>query len=148
MKTIASLTFCQDRQTRAPTRLRCPCPRQTAAPRTGAAPNAGWFSLHAGLDIEPHQRAKLERLCRYVSRPPIAEDRLLLTSWGQVRYQLKTSYRDGTTHIAMEPLDLMARLAALVPPPRMHTWTPPIAKRILRFWIAGRDCSHTFGLFV
>jgi hypothetical protein len=86
---------------------------------SGAA-NAGGFSLHAGLDIEPYQRAKLERLCRYVSRPPIAEERLALTSSGQVRYQLKTPYRDGTTHIVMEPLDLMARLAALVPPPRMH----------------------------
>ncbi len=84
------------------------------------AANAGGFSLHADLDIEPHQRAKLERLCRYVRRPPIAEERLALTSSGQVRYQLKTPYRDGTTHIVMEPLDLMARLGALVPPPRMH----------------------------
>jgi hypothetical protein len=47
-------------------------------------------------------------------------ERLALTSAGQVRYQLKTAYRDGTTHIVLEPLDLMARLAALVPPPRMH----------------------------
>jgi len=85
----------------------------------GAA-NAGGFSLHAGLGIQPHQREKLERLCRYVSRPPIAVERLALTSSGQVRYQLKTPYRDGTTHIVLEPLDLMARLAALVPPPRMH----------------------------
>ena len=50
----------------------------------GAA-RAGGFSLHAGLDIEPHQRAKLERLCRYVSRPPMAEERLALSSSGQVR---------------------------------------------------------------
>jgi hypothetical protein len=85
----------------------------------GAA-RAGGFSLHAGLDIQPGQRAKLERLCRYVSRPPVATERLALTSSGQVRYQLKTPYRDGTTHIVMEPLDLMARLAALIPPPRMH----------------------------
>jgi hypothetical protein len=35
-----------------------------------------------------------------------------MASSGQVRYQLKTPYRDGTTHIVMEPLDLMARLAA------------------------------------
>jgi hypothetical protein len=85
-----------------------------------SAANAGGFSLHAGLDIQPHQREKLERLCRYVSRPPIAVERLALTSSGQVRYQLKTAYRDGTTHIVLDPLDLMARLAALVPPPRMH----------------------------
>jgi hypothetical protein len=85
----------------------------------GAA-NADGFSLHAGLDIQPHQREKLERLCRYVSRPPIAVERLALTASGQVRYTLKTPYSDGTTHIVLEPLDLMARLAALVPPPRMH----------------------------
>ena len=49
-----------------------------------------------------------------------ASERLALTPSGQVRYPLKTPYRDGTTHIVLEPLDLMARLAALVPPPRMH----------------------------
>lgn len=43
-----------------------------------------------------------------------------MTSSGQARHLLKTAYRDGTTHIVLEPLDLMARLAALVPPPRMH----------------------------
>jgi hypothetical protein len=74
----------------------------------------------AGVDIPPYLREKLERLCRYVSRPPIAEERLTLTASGPVRYTLKTPYRDGTTHIVLEPLDLMARLAALVPPPRMH----------------------------
>jgi hypothetical protein len=85
----------------------------------GAA-RAGGFSLHAGIDIQPGQRQKLERLCRYVSRPPVAVERMALTSSGHVRYTLKTPYRAGTTHIVLEPLDLMARLAALVPPPRMH----------------------------
>jgi len=100
---------------------------QTVAPRlqgpegepNGAA-RAGGFSLHAGVDIAPNERAQLERLCRYVSRPPVASERLALTASGQVRYTLKTPYRDGTTHIVLEPLDLMARLAALVPTPRMH----------------------------
>ena len=76
--------------------------------------------MHAGVDIALHQRQKLERLCRYVSRPPVASERLALTASGQVRYTLKTPYRDGTTHIVLEPLDLMARLAALVPPQRKH----------------------------
>jgi putative transposase len=76
--------------------------------------------LHAGVDIATNQREKLERLCRYVSRPPVSSERLALTASGQVRYTLKTPYRDGTTHIVLEPLDLMARLAALVPTPRMH----------------------------
>jgi len=48
------------------------------------------------------------------------EERLALTASGQVRYALKTPYRDGTTYIVLEPLDLVARLAARVPAPRMH----------------------------
>jgi hypothetical protein len=55
-----------------------------------------------------------------VSRPAVASERLALSASGQVRYQLKTPYCDGTTHIVLDPLDFMARLAALVPPPRMH----------------------------
>jgi hypothetical protein len=100
---------------------------QTVPPRVqgpegepNGAARAGGFSLHAGVDIAPNQREKLERLCRYVSRPPLASERLALTASGPVRYTLKTPYRDGTTHIVLEPLDLMARLAALVPTPRMH----------------------------
>lgn len=50
----------------------------------------------------------------------MATDRLAQMPTGQERHQLKTPYRDGTTHIVLEPLDLTARLAALVLPPRMH----------------------------
>jgi ribosomal protein S27E len=78
------------------------------------------FSLHAGVAAARHERQKLERLCRYVTRPAIAEPRLSLTPSGNVRYQLKTPYRDGTTHVIFEPLDFMARLAALVPRPRVN----------------------------
>jgi hypothetical protein len=87
--------------------------------RSGAA-QAGGFSLHAGVSIKPGQRAKLKRLCRYVSRGPLAEDRLTLSASGQVRDGFKTPWRDGTTHVVLEPLDFIARLAALVPPPRRH----------------------------
>ena len=37
-----------------------------------------------------------------------------------VAYTLKTPYQDGTTHVAFEPVDFMARLAALVPQPRVN----------------------------
>jgi hypothetical protein len=87
--------------------------------KKGVAQYAG-FSLHAGIGVEAEQREKLERLSRYVSRPPVSVERLDLTAQGQVRYRLKTPYRDGTTHIVLEPLDFIARLAALVPPPRVH----------------------------
>ncbi|WP_230537344.1 transposase, partial [Teredinibacter turnerae] len=78
------------------------------------------FSLHAGVATKTRERRKLERLCRYISRPAVSEKRLALTSQGKVRYQLKTPYRDGTTHVIFEPLDFMAKLAALVPRPRAN----------------------------
>jgi hypothetical protein len=49
----------------------------------------------------------------------MAADRAL-TAQRLVRYTLKTPYRDGTTHVMFEPLDFIARLAALVPKPRVH----------------------------
>ena len=78
------------------------------------------FSLHAGVAARAQERQKLERLCRYISRPAVSEKRLSLTPNGNIRYQLKTPYRDGTTHIIFEPLDFIARLAALVPKPRVN----------------------------
>lgn len=50
----------------------------------------------------------------------MAERRPSLTTQGKVRYCLKTTYRDGTTHVIFEPLDFIARLAALVPCPRVN----------------------------
>jgi hypothetical protein len=75
------------------------------------------FSLHAGVAAEDFQRDKLERLCRYISRPAVSTKRLSRLSDGRIRYALKTPYRDGTTHVVFEPLDSLARLAALVPSP-------------------------------
>jgi hypothetical protein len=57
-------------------------------------------------------------LCRYISRPAVSTQRLSLTAKGHIRYALKTPYRDGTTHVVLEPLDFMARLAALIPSAR------------------------------
>jgi len=62
----------------------------------------------------------LEHLAGYIARPPVATERLARTENGQVRYTLKTPYRDGTTHVILEPEDFIARLAALVPKPRAH----------------------------
>jgi len=62
----------------------------------------------------------LKRPCRYTTKPPVAEPRLSLTENSKIRYELKTPYNDGTTHIIYEPLDFMARLAALVPKPRVN----------------------------
>ncbi len=66
------------------------------------------------------QRSKLERLCRYITRPPIATRRLSVDAQGRVIYRYKRPFRDGSTHVVLEPLDFMARLAALVPRPRLN----------------------------
>ena len=81
---------------------------------------ANGFSLHAGVSCEAHQKDKRERIFRYIARPPVAVPRLSLSSTGKVVYTLKTPYRDGTTQVAFEPVDFMARLAALVPKPRVN----------------------------
>ncbi len=81
---------------------------------------AGGFSLHAGIAARANQRDKLERLCRYVTRSADADSRLSLTGDGRVRYSLKTPWRDGTTHVVFEPLDFIARLAALIPRPGVN----------------------------
>jgi len=78
------------------------------------------FSLHAGVSIKVRERRKLERICRYITRPAVSEKRLSATRQGKVRYELKTPYRDGTTHVIFEPLDFIAKLAALVPRPRVN----------------------------
>jgi Putative transposase len=82
--------------------------------------NAHGFSLHAAVRWRADQRLELEQLCRYITRPAIANERLKRYRAGQVVLQLKSPYKDGTTHIVMEPLEFMERLAALVPRPRLH----------------------------
>jgi hypothetical protein len=77
-------------------------------------------SLRAEVRCAINQRHKLEHLCRYITRPAIANEQLTLNRADQVVLTLKTPYRDGTTHVVMSPLEFMQRLAALVPRPRLH----------------------------
>jgi hypothetical protein len=44
----------------------------------------------------------------------VAHDRLSLTRDGRVAYALKTPYRDGTTHVILEPQDFVARPGPVV----------------------------------
>ena len=78
------------------------------------------FSLHADVCVPARDRRRLERLARYCARPPIATDRLSEAPDGRIVYRLRHRWRDGTTHVVFDPLDLVARLAALVPPPRAN----------------------------
>jgi len=78
------------------------------------------FSLNAAVACQPHERDRLERLCRYITRPAICLNRLSTHSAGQVVYRLEHPFRDGTTHALSSPKDFIARLAALVPRPGCH----------------------------
>lgn len=78
------------------------------------------FSLNAAVACQPQQRNRLERLCRYVTRPAICLDRLSTDAAGKVVLELKRPFRDGTTHLLFGPEDFVARLAALVPRPRSN----------------------------
>ena len=95
-------------------------PRFEAQDTQKRCANQQGFSLHAAVRCARSKRHKLEQLCRYITRPAIANDRLKLNRAGDVVLQLKSPYRDGTTHIVMSPLEFMQRLATLVPRPRLN----------------------------
>ena len=80
----------------------------------------GGLSLHANVAVPAGDRQRLERLCRYVARPPLTIKRLSRLSDGRLLYGLSHPWRDGTTHVAFLPLELIEKLAALVPPPRVN----------------------------
>jgi hypothetical protein len=65
-------------------------------------------------------RLRLEKLVSYMARPPLAMDRLTLKEDGDLVYQLKRKFSDGTTAILLSPMELIEKLCAMVPPPRAH----------------------------
>ncbi len=74
------------------------------------------------MRVEAWDRAGLERLLRYCARPPFALERL---AWAEENpeilvYQLPKPLPDGRTTLYLTPLELLERLAALIPPPRIH----------------------------
>jgi hypothetical protein len=76
------------------------------------------FDVHCAVRIAADDDAGRERLVRYCTRPPFALDRIELLRDGRIAYLLKAP-RKGRTHRVMTPMDFMARLAALVPPPKI-----------------------------
>jgi len=78
------------------------------------------FSVHAGVCVPSRDRLRLERLLRYASRGPISNERLSLLPDSRLCYKLKRRWEDGTKAVIYEPMELMERLAALVPPPRFN----------------------------
>ena len=122
---------------------------ESDSPFSNSVGETAGFSLHAGVATKANERTKLERLCRYITRPAVSMKRLSLTRNGQVRYELKTPWRNGTTHVIFEPLDFISRLVSLVPKPRVnltrfHGVFAPNSKYRARVTPAGRGkCKKT-----
>jgi hypothetical protein len=76
------------------------------------------FNLNASVRIEKSDDLGRERLCRYGARPALALDRLRRLPGGRVAYRVKKLTRGAAKTRVMTPLELLARLSALIPPPR------------------------------
>jgi len=121
----------------------CGDPPEDVAPMTLGPCHAhvDGFDLHAGLVTRAGQRDRLERLCRYALRPPLAQDRLHVSAEGTIWLTLRHRWADGTTHLRFDPLELLERLAVLTPRPRVKPDSllrrPGPARRL-----AGRACPR------
>ena len=80
----------------------------------------GGFSIHANTAVGANEKDRLEKLCRYVARPPIAEMRLEESQDGGIIYRFKKQWSDGTQAVYFTPQEFIEKLVALIPPPRIH----------------------------
>jgi len=102
-----------------------PLPRRNASsvapspPPPLCARDAG-YSLHAATWLRAHDRDGLERLCRYGLRPPLSLGRLQAHEDGSYTYRMKRRFSDGREVLRFSGEDLLLRLIALIPPPRVH----------------------------
>src|SRR5215831_17960971 len=78
------------------------------------------FSLHAHTQVPAHRREQLERLIRYTARGAMALERLQEDTNGDLLYIFTHPWSDGTTGMRLSPLELLEKLAALVPLPYVH----------------------------
>jgi transposase-like protein len=78
------------------------------------------FDLHAAVAAPAGDRVRLEHLCRYVLRPPIAQERLDRAPDGAVVLRLRRPWSDGTRAIRFEPSEFLEKLAAMIPKPRIN----------------------------
>ena len=84
--------------------------------------HGGGFSLDGSVRIEATDRHGLERLIRYCARPPFALDRLhrVGNRSDQILYLLPGPDLAGRTALRLSALELLDRLAKILPPPRIH----------------------------
>ncbi len=89
-------------------------------PVTASPAEIGGVNVDAGNAVDGRDRRRLEQLCRYMARPPLCQERLTRNVDGKLVYSFKKPWKDGTRAIMLSPLDFLARLCAIIPPPRFH----------------------------
>ncbi len=82
--------------------------------------HGGGFSVDAGVRIEAHERVGLERLLRYCARPAFALERLREIDPEHLVYESVKPGPGGNVSLLLTQMQLLDRLAALIPPPRRH----------------------------
>jgi len=95
-------------------------PVREADGHDGATRNGYGFDLNAGVRVAAHDRKGLERLCRYLCRPAISNERVKKLPDGNFALALKRPWANGTSAIVLSGEELIEKLVALVPPPRFH----------------------------
>jgi len=115
------------------------------------------FDLHAAVAVRAGARDRLERLCRYALRPAVGQERLRVSPEGQVVLDLRRRWADGTTHLVLDPVEFLERLAALVPRPRINlvlyygllapraAWREAVVPSPTEDGTAERDASNACG---
>ncbi|MBK9522286.1 MAG: transposase [Rhodocyclaceae bacterium] len=82
--------------------------------------HGGGFSVDASVCVEGNDRAGLERLLRYCARPPFALEHLHQHDAEHVVYHNPKPHQGGPRELVLTPLELIDKIAALIPPPRTH----------------------------
>lgn len=82
--------------------------------------HGGGFSLDADVRIEAEDRSGLERLLRYCARPAFALEQLRQIDPEHLVYESRKPGPGGGISLLLAPLELIERLASLIPPPRRH----------------------------
>ena len=91
--------------------------------------------MHANVWVPPHDRARLEHLCRYLLRPPLVQDRVRRRADGRVAVKFKGAWRDGTTHLIFEPLEFLGEAGRTDAPSTRSTCSSTTAcSRHMRRW--------------
>jgi hypothetical protein len=91
-----------------------------AAKDRSAWQHDGGFSRDAGVRLAGHDRQGRERGLRSCARPPFALERIKRSDEERILYHRPKPTPAGPIRLRLSPLELIARLAALIPAPRRH----------------------------